>query len=102
LLNCRSNIEEILHGLAAVESIPCKAAYYRKRGGAEVDLILTNPEGIRIPIEIKFGLATKRSDVNSLAAFIDQENCPYGLLINNSEEIRLLTPNILQIPAGCL
>jgi predicted AAA+ superfamily ATPase len=93
-------IEEILLGLAAVESIPWKAAYYRTRGGAEVDLVLTNPEGIRIPIEIKFGLAKKRSDVNSLAAFIDQENCPYGILINNSEEIRLLTPNILQ--GSCL
>jgi hypothetical protein len=67
-----------------------------------VDLVLTHPTGVRIPIEIKFGMATKRSDLNSLAAFIEQENCPYGILVNNSEEIRLLTPQILQIPAGCL
>jgi predicted AAA+ superfamily ATPase len=95
-------IEEILLGLAAVESISWPAAYYRTRGGAEVDLVLTHPTGVRIPIEIKLGMATKRSDLNSLAAFIEQENCPYGILVNNSEEIRLLTPQILQIPAGCL
>jgi predicted AAA+ superfamily ATPase len=95
-------IEEILLGLAALESIFWPAAYYRTRGGAEVDLVLTHPTGVRIPIEIKFGMATKRSDLNSLAAFIEQENCPYGILVNNSEEIRLLTPQILQIPAGCL
>ena len=95
-------IEEILLGLAAVKSISWPAAYYRTRSGAEVDLVLTHPTGVRIPIEIKFGIATKRSDSNSLAAFIEQENCPYGILVNNSEEIRLLTPQILQLPAGCL
>lgn len=95
-------IEEILLGLAAIESISWPAAYYRTRSGAEVDLVLTHPTGIRIPIEIKFGMSTKRSDLNSLAAFIEQENCPYGILVNNSEEIRLLTPQIIQIPAGCL
>ncbi|NDG72666.1 MAG: hypothetical protein EBY32_15490 [Proteobacteria bacterium] len=58
--------------------------------------------GLRIPIEIKLGMATKRSDLNSLAAFIEQENCPYGILVNNSEEIRLLTPQIIEIPARCL
>ena len=58
--------------------------------------------GLRIPIEIKFGMATKRSGLNSLAAFIEQENCPYGILVSNSEEIRLLTPEIIEIPAGCL
>jgi len=95
-------IEEILLGLKAVESISWPAAYYRTRGGAEVDLVLTHPTGTRIPIEIKFGMSTKRSDLNSLASFIDQENCPYGILVNNSKEIRLLTPQIIQIPAGCL
>ena len=95
-------IEEILLGLTAVESISWHAAYYRTRGGAEVDLVLTHPTGTRIPIEIKFGMSTKRSDLNSLATFIEQENCPYGILVNNSKEIRLLTPQIIQIPAGCL
>lgn len=95
-------IEEILLGLAAVESISWPAAYYRTRSGTEVDFVLTHPTGIRIPIEIKFGMATKRTDLKSLAAFIEQENCSYGILVNNSEEIRLLTPQIIQIPAGCL
>ena len=67
-----------------------------------MDLVLNHPTGMRIPIEIKFGMATKRFDLNSLAAFIEQENCPYGILVNNAEEIRLLAPQIIQIPAGCL
>lgn len=95
-------IEKILLGLAAMENISWPAAYYRTRGGAEVDLVLTHPTGRRIPIEIKFGMSTKRSDLDSLSAFIETENCPYGILVNNSGEIRFLTPRILQIPAGCL
>ena len=64
--------------------------------------MLTHPSGSRIPIEIKFGMSTNRSDLKSLAAFIDHESCPYGILVNTSQDIRLLTPQILQIPAGCL
>lgn len=95
-------MEEILLGLSALENTSWPAAYYRTRSGAEVDLVLTHPSGSRIPIEIKFGMSTKRSDLKSLAAFIDHESCPYGILVNTSQDIRLLTPQILQIPAGCL
>jgi hypothetical protein len=94
-------IEEILLGLGAVEVIPWSAAYYRTRGGAEVDLVLTHPSGVRIPVEIKLGMSTKRSDWSSLSAFIEQEGCPYGILVNNSEKTELLAPRILRIPAGC-
>ena len=72
--------------------------FFRATRGTDFLTALT----IRIPIEIKFGKATKRSDLNSLAALIEQENCFYGILVNNSEEKRLLTPQIIQIPAGCL
>ncbi|MGC9452678.1 MAG: hypothetical protein ACP5I4_14665 [Oceanipulchritudo sp.] len=35
-------------------------------------------------------------------AFIQQENAPYGILINNANEVRLLSGHIIQIPAGCI
>jgi len=95
-------MEEILLGIASLEKSHWPAAYYRTRGGAEVDLVLTDPSGVRIPIEIKFGMSSKQSDLRSLAGFIDQEKCPYGILVNNSEEVRLLAPKIIQIPAGFL
>ena len=64
--------------------------------------MLTSPDGDRIPVEIKFGISTRRADLRSLSRFIDQESCTYGILVNNADEIRMLTDNIIQIPAGCL
>ncbi|MDF7822860.1 AAA family ATPase [Pontiellaceae bacterium B12227] len=94
--------EEIIQGLSAIENIPWGTNYYRTRNGAEVDLILTSPDGARIPVEIKFGMSTRRADLRSLSRFIEQEDCPYGILVNNNEEVTMLTENIIQIPAGCL
>jgi predicted AAA+ superfamily ATPase len=93
--------EEIIQGLRINEAVPWGANYYRTRNGAEVDLVLTSPLGERIPIEIKFGMSTRRADLRSLSGFIEQEQCPYGIVINNSDEVRLLTETIIQIPAGC-
>lgn len=95
-------IEEIHQGLETLAPLLWKHHYYRTRGGAEVDLILTSPHGVRIPVEIKFGTKTRKSDLRSLQAFIQNEGCPYGILINNSEEVRLIAPQILQIPSGSL
>lgn len=95
-------IEEIIQGLKSVETAPWVANYYRTRGGAEVDLILTSPQGQRIPIEIKFGASARRSDLRSLSSFIEQESCAYGLLVNNADSVQMLTDKIIQIPAGCL
>ena len=94
-------IEEIIQGLRAVETAPWSYNFYRTRGGAEVDLILTAPNGVRIPVEIKFGASTRRAHLRSLKNFIEQEHCPYGIVINNADQITLLTENIIQIPAGC-
>jgi len=94
-------IEEILQGLNAVERVRWKYAFYRTRGGAEVDLVLTSPDGDRIPVEIKYGTSIRRAQLKSLSAFIEQEGCSYGILVNNAEKIQMLTENIIQIPAGC-
>ena len=95
-------IEEIIQGLNAVQSARWKHAFYRTRGGAEIDLVLTSPDGSRIPVEIKFGTSIRRIQLKSLAAFIERENCPYGILVSNSEQVRMLTEKIIQLPAGCL
>jgi uncharacterized protein len=94
-------VEEIIKNIQALESAPWKFNYYRTRNGAEVDLILETPEGARIPVEIKFGTAIRRTDLRSLSGLIEQEQCPYGIVINNSDDVRLLTETIIQIPVGC-
>ncbi len=93
-------IEEIIQGLQVVASVPWEFAFYRTRGGAEVDLILTSPTGIRIPVEIKFGVSVRRAQLKSLTQFIENEQCPYGIVINNGDEVQLLTEKIIQLPAG--
>lgn len=95
-------IEEIIQGLNAVQSARWQHAFYRTRGGAEIDLVLTSPTGDRIPVEIKFGSSIRRAQLKSLSAFIEQENCPYGMVVSNAEKAQMLTETIIQIPAGCL
>ena len=38
--------------------------------------------------------------VTSLKRFIIDNNLPFGIVINNSEKVMMLTENIIQIPAG--
>ncbi len=94
-------IEEIVQGFRAVETAAWTFNFYRTRGGAEVDLVLTSPDQACIPVEIKIGESVRRADLRSLTAFITQENSPYGLLVNNGDEARMLTDRIIQIPSGC-
>ena len=95
-------IEELIQGLHAIATAPWTYSFYRTRGGAEVDLVLTSPKGDRIPVEIKFGAATRAGDLRSLTRFIEQERTPYGIVINNADQVRMLTERIIQLPAGAL
>ncbi len=95
-------IKELMQGLQAVTNAPWDFNFYRTRGGAEVDLVMTTASGIRIPVEIKFSSSVRREDLRSLAAFISQEGCPYGILVNNSATVMKLTDQIIQLPSGCL
>ena len=94
-------IEEILRGFEAVQSTPWRASYYRTRGGAEVDLVLSTPFGHRVPVGIKFGVSTRSESLRALSRFIEQEDCRFGIVVNNAEVVRQLTKNIIQLPAGC-
>jgi len=94
-------IEEILKGLQDARIRNLDSYYYRTRSGMEVDLILEGPFGI-VPIEIKYGYKVIRQQLNSLTAFVENNRCAFGIVINQSDRIEWLTKNIVQIPAGYL
>ncbi|RLB88924.1 MAG: ATP-binding protein [Deltaproteobacteria bacterium] len=94
-------IEEILKGMQATMIPRWNYYYYRTRNGAEIDLILEGSFGL-LPIEIKFGSSTTMKQLTSLNKFIKEQALPFGVVINNSEEIRLLNKKIVQVPVKCI
>lgn len=90
--------EEILRGVQASETVRWEYSYYRTRAGAEIDLILDGDFGL-LPIEIKYGSSTRLKNLRSLQHFINEHQLPYGIVINNSEKVEMLSDNIIQIPA---
>ena len=93
--------EELIKGLEATNISNWALHYLRTRGGAEIDMIVTGPFGV-LPIEIKYGSSVKRSSLKSLISFVRENDLPMGMLINQSERIEWITPEIVQIPAGWL
>ncbi len=72
--------------------------YYRTQNQAEIDLIIETQTGL-IPIEIKSGFSSSKRQIQTLQRFIEEHDCPFGLLINNGDEIFKLSQNIYQLPA---
>jgi len=93
-------IEEIIKGIQATDSYHWTYYYYRIRNGAEIDLILTGSFGA-LPIEIKFGMSTSLKQLTSLNKFIKENDLPFGVVVNNSNEIRMISDRIIQLPV-CL
>ncbi len=93
-------IEELLQGFSN-RLISVKPYYYRTQHQAEIDLILEGSFGL-IPIEIKSGFKTEKKQLKALQDFIEEQKCPYGIVINNADKIQALTAKIIQIPASCL
>lgn len=93
--------EELVKGLETTKVTNWQMQYYRTRGGAEVDLMLTGPFGV-LPIEVKYGSSVKRSHLKSLTTFVKDNKLPFGMLINQSEQIEWITPEIIQVPARWL
>lgn len=94
-------IEEIYKGLQALPITNWETFYFRTRSQAEVDLVLDGFFGT-LPIEIKQGLKVQKKELISLTRFIEENNCPFGLVINQAEETRWLTPTIYQLPVNWL
>ena len=93
-------IENILRGLD-IQGIHYEYAYYRTGGGAEIDLILDGTFGL-IPIEIKFAQTIHPRSLRSLRDFVREQQCPFGIVINNAERVCLYDENLVGIPFGCL
>lgn len=94
-------IEEILKGMHATHIPQWNYSYYRTRNGAEIDLIVEGSFGL-IPIEIKFGLSTQLKQITALSKFVQEHQLPFGVVINQSSEVRMLSDSIIQIPATVL
>ena len=94
-------IEEILKGMRATMIPKWDYYYYRTRNGAEVDLILEGSFGL-LPVEIKFGSSTTVKQLVSLNKFIKDHDLPFGMVVNNSDEVRLLSDTIIQVPLRCI
>ena len=94
-------IEEILKGISALDVVGWTSHYYRTRNKAEIDLILHGPFGI-IPIEIKYGIRTPARALVTLRSFVREHQLPFGILINNAQNIEWLNNEVIQIPATYL
>jgi predicted AAA+ superfamily ATPase len=94
-------IEEILKGLQDARVRNFDAYYYRTRSGAEIDLILEGTFGL-LPIEIKYGYTTTLNQLRTLNDFIQSNNLPFGILVNQSDRVEWINERILQVPTGCL
>jgi len=91
-------VEEIIRGLNCTLQTNMDFSFYRTRDKAEIDLILDGRFGV-IPIEIKLGSTINQRRIKSLKNFIDDMQCKFGILINNSTRIEQLSDKIIQIPA---
>ena len=76
-----------------------KEFFYRTHNQAEIDLIVQGRFGL-IPIEIKSGLSVKREQLIAMKNFIEEHNCPYGILINSAEKVLKLSEKIYQVPVS--
>lgn len=94
-------IEEIIKGMNASDCPKWEYSYYRTKHGAEVDLILAGSFGV-LPIEVKFGESVAPKSLASIKRFVEQEDLPLGIVVNNSQEIEKLTDKIIQVPVSCL
>ena len=89
-------IEEVLRTLKAA-GILHSAYYNRTSAGAEVDLVLEGKFGL-IPMEIKHSQSVNPRHLRSIRDFINEFDCPFGIIINRDEKVRRYDENIYGIP----
>ena len=94
-------IEELIKGIQATSVTRWDYFYYRTKNRVELVLILVGSFGI-LPVEIKFGQQTTRQQIRPLQQFVQQHDLPFGIIINNSNQVCMLSDRIIQIPAGCV
>jgi len=91
-------IEEIIRGLQCTMESGLDFYYYRTRDGSEIDMIIEGVFGL-LPVKIKLGHRVKRESLRALKGFLDDTGGPFGILVNTSDRIEMLTDRIIKIPA---
>jgi uncharacterized protein len=94
-------IEEIMRGIACVKAYNTNASFFRTRGGAEVDLVLSGSFGC-LPVEIKCRSSLTIKDLKSLAEFVERESLLLGIVVTLGERVDQLSDSIFAVPANCL
>ncbi len=94
-------IEEIIKGITSRGINNVDYSYYRTTKGSEVDLVITTPYA-KVPIEIKMAKSVPNKQLVTLGKYIEENNLPYGLLVNQADRVYWLTDKILQVPARFL
>lgn len=94
-------IEEIIKGITSKGINNVDIQYYRTSKGAEVDLIITTPFA-KIPFEIKMGKTVPLKQLSALLHYIEENDLPFGVLLNQCDKPFWITEKILQLPIGII
>lgn len=89
-------IENVIRGLNA-QGVIFDYYHYRTSAGAEVDLVLEGEFGL-LPIEIKYKQTVTLRDLTGINSFIEEYQCPYGIVISNNDRLGLIGEKLINIP----
>ena len=89
-------IENLIRGLNA-QGILFDYYHYRTSAGAEVDLVLEGEFGL-LPIEIKYKQTVSLRDLKGIHSFIEEYQCPYGIVVSNNERLGLVSEKLINVP----
>jgi predicted AAA+ superfamily ATPase len=89
-------IENVIRGLNA-QGVIFDYYHYRTAAGAEVDLVLEGEFGL-LPIEIKYKQTVTLRDLTGIRSFIEEYQCPYGIVISNNDRLGLIDEKLINIP----
>ena len=90
-------VEQILRQLAHAGEA-AQAFHYRTGAGAEIDLVLQGSFGI-VPVEIKYAETGDPRKWRALSDFVTEQDCAFGILVDNGTQTRRLSERIVAIPA---
>ncbi|MDE0518293.1 MAG: hypothetical protein OXH36_01865 [Bdellovibrionales bacterium] len=65
----------------------------------EIDLILEGSFGL-LPVEIKLSTSVENRSLIALTQFLKEHSLPFGVVINHSSEVKMLSEKIIQIPVS--
>lgn len=73
------------------------SSFYRTSAGAEVDLVCEGRFGI-VPFKIKRSQRVDLRDLRGLRDFVQERDCPFGIVITCDKQVRHYADRILGVP----